>query len=263
MAEPETASGLAALGRERHGPVLVITIDRRHRRNALDPDTVLALATLLTEATVDRGTAAVVLTAAGTTSFGSGMDLHALAMDRERAGEAVRALYSIMRSPDRVPLVAAVNGSAMAGGFELMMRCDLAVAAEHARFGLPEASRGLLAGGGATLLPCRIPLAVALELGMTGEPIDAARAYQLGLVNHVVPADKVVDTAVALATRIAENAPLAVAALRRAMWTAAIDGGAAAWQQTQDEQRAVGASNDAREGIAAFREKRRPRWSGT
>jgi enoyl-CoA hydratase len=144
-----------------------------------------------------------------------------------------------------------------------MLRCDLAVAAVHARFGLPEASRGLLAGGGATLLPCRIPLAVALELGMTGEPIDAARAYQLGLVNHVVPADEVVERAVALAHRIAENAPLAVAALRRTMWTAAIDGGDAAWLQTQTEQQVVGASDDAREGIAAFREKRPPRWSGT
>ena len=258
-----STEGLDALGRERRGPVLIITVDRQHRRNALDPETILALSTLLTEATADRGTAAVVLTAAGTESFGSGMDLHALAANRERAGEAVRALYAIMRSPDRVPLIAAVNGSAMAGGFELMMRCDIAVAAEHARFGLPEASRGLLAGGGATLLPCRIPLAVALELGMTAQPIDATRAWQLGLVNHVVPSDQVVDRAVALATRIADNAPLAVAALRRTMWTAAIDGGAAAWEQTQAEQQVVGASDDAREGIAAFREKRRPRWSGT
>jgi enoyl-CoA hydratase/carnithine racemase len=98
---------------------------------------------------------------------------------------------------------------------------------------------------------------------MTGEPIDAARAYQLGLVNYVVSADEVVDKAVALATRIAENAPLAVAAIRRTMWTAAIDGGAAAWLQTQAEQQVVSASDDAREGIAAFREKRPPRWSGT
>jgi enoyl-CoA hydratase len=258
-----SGDGLAALGRERRGAVLIITIDRRHRRNALDPETIFSLAALLTEATADRGTAVVVLTAAGTESFGSGMDLHALAANRERAAEAVRALYAIMLSPDRLPLVAAVNGPAMAGGFELMMRCDLAVAADHARFGLPEASRGLLAGGGATLLPCRIPLAVALELGMTGESIDATRAWQLGLVNHVVPGDQVVDRAVALATRIAENAPLAVAALRRTMWTAAIDGGAAAWEQTMVERQVIGASDDAREGIAAFREKRRPRWSGT
>jgi enoyl-CoA hydratase len=258
-----STEGLDALGRERRGPVLIITVDRQHRRNALDPETILALSTLLTESTADRGTAVVVLTAAGTESFGSGMDLHALAANRERAGEAVRALNAIMRSPERLPLVAAVNGSAMAGGFELMMRCDIAVAAEHARFGLPEASRGLLAGGGATLLPCRIPLAVALELGMTAEPIDATRAWQLGLVNHVVPADQVVDRAVALASRIADNAPLAVAALRRAMWTAAIDGGAAAWEQTQAEQQVVGSSDDAREGVAAFREKRRPRWTGT
>jgi enoyl-CoA hydratase len=262
MTQPAT-DGVAALGRARRGLVSIITVDRQHRRNALDPETALALATLLAEASADRDTAAVVLTAAGTESLGSGMDIHALAANRARAAEAVHALRAIMLSPNRVPLIAAVNGSAMAGGFELMLRCDLAVAAEHARFGLPEASRGLLAGGGATLLPCRIPLAVALELGMTGESIDAARAYQLGLVNRVVPTAEVVDTAVALAARIAENAPLAVAALRRTMWTAAIEGGIAAWEQTQAEQQVIGSSDDAREGIAAFREKRRPRWSGT
>jgi enoyl-CoA hydratase len=251
-----------SLHTECDGAVLVVTVDRQHRRNALDPDTLIELAGVLQGATDDDEIRCVVLTAAGNESFGSGMDLHALATDRARASEGVRAFAAILTSPQRVPVVAAVNGSAMAGGFEMMTKCDIAVAADHARFGLPEAKRGLLAGGGATLFPTRIPLAVALELGMTGAPISAARAYELGLVNHVVPAEEVLPAALAIARAIAANAPLAVAAIRRCMWTAAMDGGTAAWAQTQAEQWVVGASEDAREGIAAFREKRAPRWSG-
>ena len=109
------------------------------------------------------------------------------------------------------PIIAAVNGSALAGGFEIMLSCDLVVAAEHATFGIPEAKRGLIAGaGGLIRMPKRLPMAVALELAMTGDPIDAARAYDLGLVNKVVPADELLAEAVALAERIAANAPLAV-----------------------------------------------------
>jgi enoyl-CoA hydratase len=251
-----------ALRTESRGAVRVVTIDRRQRRNALDPDTLIELARSLRDASEDAGIRALVLTAAGVESFGSGMDLHALTSDRTGAAEGVQAFSSIMSSPDRVPVIAAVNGSAMAGGFELMTKCDMAVAADHALFGLPEARRGLLAGGGATLLPIRIPLAIALELGMTGEPITAQRAYELGLVNHVVPGDRVLEKAVELATHVAENSSLAVAAIRRCMWTAAMDSGKAAWAQTESEQRAVGASEDAREGVAAFLEKRQPRWSG-
>jgi len=252
VADPVTA--------ERRGAVLVVTIDRRHRRNALDPDALLALTRLLEEAKRDPGIGALVLTAAGRESFGSGMDLHALAEDPARAVDAGNTFRAALAAPDRMPVVAAVNGSAIGGGFELMTRCDLAIASEDAIFGLPEAKRGLLAGAGATLFPTRIPLAVALELGMTGEPISAARAHQLGLVNHVVPADDVLERAVEIAQRIAANAPLAVAAIRRCMWTAALEGGAAAWAQTQAEQQVVSTSEDAREGLAAFREKREPHW---
>src|SRR6202020_2901153 len=108
------------------------------------------------------------------------------------------------------PIIVAVNGSALAGGFEIMLSCDLVVAADHATFGIPEAKRGLVAGaGGLIRMPKRLPMAIALELAMTGDPIDAARAYELGLVNKVVPSGQVLDEAIALAERIAANAPLA------------------------------------------------------
>jgi enoyl-CoA hydratase len=246
---------------DRHDSVAVLTIDRPHRRNALDPPTIHALAGALRAATDDPSTRVVVLTATGDVAFGSGMDLHALAEDRDAAGLAVRALHDVMWSSDRVPLVAAVNGAAMAGGFELALRCDLVVAAEHATFGLPEARRGLLAGGGSTLLPCRIPLAVALELGLTGQPISAARAYELGLVNRVVPGSNVVPAALELARSIALCAPLAVAWMRRAMW-ASLNGSAAGWAETAAGQAVVSQSEDMREGLRAFREKRPPHWTG-
>lgn len=239
---------------------MVFTVDRPHRKNALDPPTIMALASGLRSATED-GVRVAVLTAIGTESFGSGMDLHALSEDRAAAGVAVNALRDVMWGTERLPLIAAVNGNAVAGGFELMMRCDLAVANQAATFSLPEAKRGLLAGGGSTLMPCRIPLAVALEMGMTGLPITAQRAYELGLVNHVVPAGEVLPKALALAEAMAANAPLAVAWMRRAMW-ASLEGPEAGWAATLEGQAIVGLSADMVEGLAAFREKRPPTWTG-
>ena len=245
------------------GRVLVLTIDRPHVRNAVDPATVRALTAALRDATADAGTRAVVLTGAGDTAFGSGMDLRSLAEERDAASAAVRDFQSVLTAPDRLPLVAAVNGAAQGGGFELVLRCDLVVVAEHATFGLPEIRHGLLAGGGGTLLPARIPLAVALEIGLLGDPIDAGRADGLGLVNRVVPAAELVGEAIRLAERLAAQAPLALAAMRRIMWTAAVDGAAAAWAETLTARVEVGTSADAREGVAAFRERRAPRWTGT
>ena len=243
---------------ERFDDVALVTVDRPHRRNALDPPTLLGLAGAL----ATPRARVVIITAAGTESFGSGMDLHALRADRAAAAQGVAALRDIFSSPNRVPVIAAVNGPATAGGFEIVLRCDLAVAADHATFALPEVRRGLLAGGGGTLLPCRIPIAIALELGLTGEPIDAARAYELGLINRIVPATDLLDVALGLARTIAANAPIAVRAMRRAMW-ASLDGAQAAWAATETGQREVSASNDMIEGLAAFAEKRPPRWTGT
>jgi enoyl-CoA hydratase/carnithine racemase len=146
-----------------------------------------------------------------------------------------------------------------AGGFEVALKADLIVAAEHARFGIPEVKRGLFAAGGGTRLPARIPLQVALELGLTGDPIGAQRAYELGLVNRVVPAAEMMATARALAATIAANGPIALQATKELMWaevgTGAADG-VGKWAGK------VFGSDDAKEGAIAFAEKRAPNFQG-
>ena len=156
-------------------------------------------------------------------------------------------------------MIAAVNGAALAGGFEVMMGADLVVAAEHARFGIPEVKRGLVAAGGGTRLPTRIPLQIALEMGLTGEPISAARALELGLINRVVPADQVLDGALALAALINANGPLAVQATKLLMRE---EVGPDTAQRVGQVTMPVFASEDAREGATAFAQKRPPVWKG-
>jgi enoyl-CoA hydratase len=161
------------------------------------------------------------------------------------------------------PTIAAVNGSALAGGFEIMLSCDLVVAAEHATFGIPEAKRGLIAGaGGLIRMPKRLPIAVALELAMTGDSIDAARAFELGLVNRVVPAGVVLEEAISLADRIAANAPLAVRYSKSVMKQAAEVSEAEGWKLNAEAVGVVFSSADAMEGPIAFAEKRPPNWQG-
>ena len=160
-------------------------------------------------------------------------------------------------------LIAAVNGAALAGGFEIVLSCDLVVAAEHATFGIPEVQRGLVAGaGGLIRLPRRVALPIALELGVTGDPIDAARALQLGLVNRVVPAERVLDEALALAARIAENAPLAVRVSKAVMIETQKLDEEAAWAYNDAATDRIRSSEDLMEGIIAFAEKRPPVWKG-
>jgi enoyl-CoA hydratase/carnithine racemase len=160
-------------------------------------------------------------------------------------------------------LIAAVNGAAMGGGFELALACDFALASEGARFGLPEVTRGLMAAsGGAVRLPQRLPWPVAMELLLLGEPVDAERALALQLVNRVVPGAEVVDAAVELAERLAANGPLAVQASKRVARAALADGEAAGWQLNGELAAAVTGSDDAAEGARAASEKREPAWSG-
>ena len=247
--------------REHRGHVLVLTINRPEARNAINRATALALDAALTEAEADDEVWVIVLTGAGDKAFSSGMDLKAFAAgeapftDNGFAGIASRFLTK--------PIIAAANGVALAGGFEIMISCDMVVAADHARFGIPEASRGLIAGGGGLIrLPKLVPLAVAYEMALTADPIDAARAYELGLVNRVVPGSEVLAAALALAERIAANAPLAVRTSKAVMKRARELTEAASWPVNNDAFAKIGASADALEGAVAFAEKRAPRWTG-
>jgi enoyl-CoA hydratase len=245
----------------RHGHVLLVTINRPEQRNALDGETITGLGAAFASAEVDSSVRAIVLTGAGDKAFCAGMDLKAFAAgkinvthDPNKPGTEIftRRIYP-------KPVIAAVNATAVAGGFELMMACDLIVASEHAMFGLAEVKRGLVATGGGTRLPKRIPIAIALEIGLTGDLFSAQRAYELGLINRVVPREQVVAEALALATRVANNGPLALAVTKRLMIEEIGEG---AWAHIRETAAPVFASADAKEGAAAFAERRAPNWQG-
>ena len=250
--------------RERRGRIEILVINRPEKRNALDPATIDAIGEAFLDVERDDDIAVLVITGAGDRAFCAGMDLASFAAGAQRlAGEAAARYEAFYRTGLAKPVVAAVNGSAVGGGFELLLACDLSVAAEHAMFGIPEVKRGLIAGAGGTLLPARVPLAIALELGLTGELITASRAGELGLVNRVVPGERVLDEALALAGAIAANAPIAVRVTKRLMYDSLESPVSRAWQHVADELPGVLGSSDAIEGSRAFVEKRLPRWGGT
>jgi enoyl-CoA hydratase len=253
------------LVRERRGAVLVLRLNRPEARNALTAGLITGIGAALVEAESDPEVRAVVLTGTGDRAFCAGMDLRSFAEGEAMPGPGDDAgadgFHRLVRGEITVPLVGAANATAVAGGLELLLGCDVVVAAEGARFGLPEVQRGLFAAGGGTFIGTRIPLAVALEIVLTGDPVDAARAHALGLVNRVVPADEVLPAAIALAERIAANGPLAVAASRELVRLAASDP-AKAWERLGHWQRIVFSSADAQEGARAFVEKRSPVWTG-
>ena len=241
---------------ENRDGALVLTINRPEAGNSLNPAVGQGFVDALRGAATDPAVRSVIVTGAGERIFCAGMDLKAFAAgeDMTVVGEGLAYLADCPK-----PVIAAVNGIAVAGGFEVMMKADLVVAAEHARFGIPEVKRGLVAAGGGTRLPTRIPLQVALEMGLTGEPISAQRALELGLINRVVPAAEVLDAALALAAVINANGPLAVQATKRLMRE---EVGADDSDHVREVTRPVFASDDAREGAIAFAEKRTPNWKG-
>ena len=206
----------------------------------------------------------VVITGSGDKAFSAGMDLKAFSSGE--GGDIIGASGGFAGLTTREfakPIIAAVNGSALAGGFEIMLSCDLVVAAYHATFGIPEAKRGLIAGaGGLIRMPKRLPMAIALELAMTGDPIDAERALALGLVNKVVAPESLLDEALALAERIAANAPLAVRYSKSVMKRAAEVPESEGWAINTEAVGVVFSSADAMEGPVAFAEKRAPNWQG-
>jgi enoyl-CoA hydratase len=246
---------------ERRERRLVITLNRPEQRNAVNAAVAEGLAGALDELDGDAGLSIGVITGAGK-GFCAGMDLKAFV-----AGESPhfsdRGFAGITRRASVKPLIAAVEGFAVAGGLEVALSCDLIVAARGARLGIPEVKRSLVAAAGGLLrLPRMLPRNVAMELALTGDPIDAERAHELGLVNRLAEPGEALPTALELAAAIAENGPLALAASKRILLESA-DWPDSEFFERQDEIAGpVMASEDAREGATAFAEKRPPIWKG-
>ncbi len=252
------------LVRERRGSVLVARLNRPAARNALSPSLMNGIGAALLEGESDQGIRAVVLTGTGDRAFCAGMDMQQFTDGQEMVpsdDRSAQAFYRFLRGEVGVPVVGAANATAVAGGFELLLGCDVIVASSGAKFGLPEVKRGLFPAGGGTRLGMRIPLSIALEMVLTGDSIDAGRAYELGLVNTVVAPEEVLPTAISYAERIAANGPLGVAAGKELVRLGIADP-ARAEERLRQLQVEVFASQDAREGALAFLEKRTPDWQG-
>jgi enoyl-CoA hydratase len=246
---------------ERRDRVLLITINRPDQRNAVNAAVAAGIAAALDELDADPELSVGVLTGAGK-GFSAGMDLKAFVAG-ERPHVEGRGFAGIVERPAEKPLIAAIEGFAMAGGLEVALACDMIVAARGARLGVPEVKRSLVAAGGALLrLPKVLPRTIAMELALTGEPMPAERAAELGLVNRLAEPGEAVATALELASAVAKGGPLALAATKR------IVSEAADWPDREffEHQRAiidpVFDSEDAREGASAFAEKRDPVWQG-
>jgi enoyl-CoA hydratase len=246
---------------ERRERVLLITINRPDQRNAVNAAVARGIADALDELDAEPELTLGILTGAGK-GFCAGMDLKAFV-----AGEVPyaddRGFAGITQRAATKPLIAAIEGFAVAGGLEVALACDLIVAARGARLGIPEVKRSLVAAGGALLrLPRALPRNVAMELALTGDPITAERGYELGLVNRLAEPGEAVDTALQLAGEITPNAPLAIVAAKRIL-TEAVDWPDSEFFERQGEITApVMGSEDAREGATAFAEKRAPVWKG-
>lgn len=241
--------------------VMVVTLNRPGARNAVNRAVSDGIAAAMDEFDARRDLTVAIVTGAGGT-FSAGMDLKAF-VSGENPAHPVRGFAGLTAKPPRKPLIAAVEGYALAGGCEIALACDLVVAAEDARFGIPEVKRGLVAGAGGLLrLPRRIPYQVAMELALTGDFLDAADAHRFGLVNRLTPAGGALAGARELAARIAANGPLAVAATKEVVVSAPEWPADEAFARQQAIIGPVFASADAREGAVAFAEKRPPVWRG-
>lgn len=241
--------------------VAVLTINRPKARNAINGAVARGIAEALDSLESRPDIAAYVLTGAGGT-FSAGMDLKGFLTGDLPVVEG-RGFGGVTEAPPVKPLVAAVEGYALAGGFELALACDVIVASEQATFGLPEPRRGLVAGaGGIMRLPRRIPYHVAMEIALTGDHYPATRLYELGLVNRITEPGAALEGALELARKIAANAPLALAATKKVV----IESQDWPLEEMFERQGAiinpVFMSKDAMEGAAAFAEKRAPRWAG-
>jgi enoyl-CoA hydratase/carnithine racemase len=246
---------------ERRGGVLIITLNRPAQRNAVNREVATQVAAALDLLDADAEIAVGVLTGAGGT-FSAGMDLKAFAQGVAPILPG-RGFGGITRAEVRKPLIAAVEGWALGGGFEMVLACDLIVAASDARFGFPEVTRGLVAAeGGLVRLPRRLPYHVAAQLLFSGEPLSASDAGRYGLVNMVTEPGAALDGALELAARIAKNAPLALAAVKQVMRATQGLNDSDAFTHQDELTAGLIKSEDAHEGALAFTEKRPPVWHG-
>jgi enoyl-CoA hydratase len=242
---------------EVQGRVLVLRLQREHKRNAVDPDTTEALSAAFDRLDDDPELWAGVLTGT-TTVFSAGTDMSTGGSRTERGGP-----YGLVRRERLKPVVAAVEGPALGGGFEIVLSCDLVVASREARFGLPEVKRGLIPNcAGIYRAPRALARNVATEMLLTGEPISAERAERLGLVNALTEPGRALDVAIDLAGRIAANGPVAVREVMRVMRAVLDREEAVGWEATEASQDVIQSSADAAEGKQAFFDKREPRWTG-
>ncbi len=246
---------------EQRGRILIITINRPEAKNAVNLAVAQGLAAAMDRLDDDKGLSVGIVTGAGG-SFSAGMDLKAFARGEFPVVEGRGLGYT--EKPPAKPLIAAVEGYALAGGTELALAADMIVASRESAFGIPEVKRGLVAGGGGLLrLPERIPYSIAMELALTGDILPAERAHDLGLVNALTEPGAALDGAIELAERIAANGPLAVATTKRIIieskkWTPDT-----MFAEQGKLMAPVFSSNDAKEGAIAFAEKRAPQWTGT
>ena len=246
---------------ERRDGVLVITLNRPEVRNAVNAAVAKGIADALDALDAEDDLRVGVLTGAGG-FFCAGMDLGAF-VKGESPWYGDRGFAGIAQRGARKPLIAAIEGFAVAGGFEVALACDLVVAAEGAKLGIPEAKRSLVAAGGALLhLPKRMPYHVVMELALTGDPLPAERFHEFGVVNRIAPKGGALDAALELAAAITKNGPLALAASKEIVqkqfdWSAEEQ-----WEKQGAISGSVFASDDAKEGASAFKEKRDPVWQG-
>ncbi|WP_448507499.1 crotonase/enoyl-CoA hydratase family protein [Mycolicibacterium thermoresistibile] len=257
----EQASSANPVLVEQRGRILIITINRPEAKNAVNLAVAQGLAAAMDRLDDDKDLSVGIVTGAGG-SFSAGMDLKAFARGEFPVVEG-RGL-GFTEKPPAKPLIAAVEGYALAGGTELALATDMIVASRESAFGIPEVKRGLVAGGGGLLrLPERIPYAIAMELALTGDNLSAERAADLGLVNVLAEPGGALDAAIELAERIAANGPLAVATTKRIIVESKSWSPDTMFAEQMKLMGPVFNSNDAKEGAIAFAEKRAPQWTGT
>jgi enoyl-CoA hydratase len=261
---------------EKRSGVAWITLNRPHAKNALSPEAFCRLADAWTELRDDASLRVAVLTGAGSEAFTSGGDLKLLLplwtgarkpeneWDRRLLADPGISFVALLKTFELYkPVIAAVNGAALAGGCEVMLACDVRLAVPHARFGLTEVQRGLVPGGGSMVrLPRQLPWARAMELLLTGDPISAQEAERLGLISRVVEPDRLLEEAEKVAQRLARNAPLSLEAIKKTVLQTSGVPLAEAFQLEVQNAAHVMQSEDAKEGPRAFAEKREPVWKG-